>query len=58
MTFLFIEGHTGCISNTLTRFLGAVDRPNNQVLKEMGQLDIYLLITVPGNSEGNSRTFF
>lgn len=38
----------GCINNTLTRALDAVDEPSNQGLKGMGSPDTYLLITAPG----------
>lgn len=46
----------GFINNTLARSLDAMDRPNNQVLKGVSSPDIYLLITVVGDSEENSRT--
>ena len=45
----------GCINNTLARPLNAMVRPNHQVLKAVSSPDIYLLITVAGNSEENSR---
>ena len=44
----------GYINNTLARSLDTMDRPNNQVLKGVGSLD--LLITAAGDSEENSRT--
>lgn len=46
----------GCINNTLTRSLDAVDRPSNQGLKEMGSPDMHLLITALGVG-GEQREF-